>query len=170
MKTRLPGLVLIGLVPALSLYFAHAGGEKDKPHTGGKDMKDHEFITLDKLKWDTSPVLPSGALVARVSGDPTKAGSPYVFRIKLPDGFKVPPHWHPVDENATVLKGALLMGIGEKFDPDMTMELKAGSFVRMAKGTRHFATTKGETIIQVHGIGPFEINYVNPADDPRKKK
>jgi quercetin dioxygenase-like cupin family protein len=94
----------------------------------------------------------------------------YVLRAKLPDGYKVPPHWHPSDENVTVLKGTLLVGKGEKLDPATMEELPAGSFMRMPKTMRHYAMAKGETIIQVHGIGPFDVNYVNPADDPRKKE
>jgi hypothetical protein len=69
----------------------------------------------------------------------------------------------------TVIKGTLMIGKGEKFSADETQALPAGSFMSMPKGMRHFAWAKGETTIQVHGIGPFDINYVNPADDPRKK-
>jgi anti-sigma factor ChrR (cupin superfamily) len=95
---------------------------------------------------------------------------PYVVRAKLPDGYKLPPHWHSSDENVTVLKGTFLIGTGEKFDPSKTEKMPTGSFMRMPKTMRHFAVAKGETIIQLHGIGPFDINYVNPADDPRKKE
>ena len=95
---------------------------------------------------------------------------PFVFRAKLPDGYKVLPHWHPGDENVTVLKGTLLIGRGEKFQPDKMESLPAGSFMRMPKGMRHYAMAKGETILQVHGAGPFDITYVNAADDPRKKE
>ena len=93
-----------------------------------------------------------------------------MIRAKMPDGYKVPPHWHPGDENVTVLKGKLLIGKGEKLDPAAMEELAAGSFMRMPKTMRHSAMAKGETIIQVHGIGPFDITYVNAADDPRKKE
>jgi hypothetical protein len=103
-------------------------------------------------------------------GDPGKAGAPYVLRAKLPDGYAVPPHWHPTDENITVLRGALLVGRGDRLDPAAAEELPAGSFCHMPKTMRHFAVAKGETVIQTHGIGPFEITYVNPADDPRKKE
>jgi quercetin dioxygenase-like cupin family protein len=92
----------------------------------------------------------------------------FTIRVKLPDGYKVPPHWHPSDENVTVLQGMLLVGRGEKFDPASAEELPAGAYMRMPRTMRHFALARGETILQVHGIGPFEIHYVNPADDPRK--
>jgi quercetin dioxygenase-like cupin family protein len=128
------------------------------------------FPSLSAVKWGPAPPsLPPGAQLCVLSGDPAKAGRPYVLRVKMPDGYKVPPHWHPVDENATVLQGMLLMGRGEKFDPDTAMEVNAGGFSHMPKGMRHFAAAKGETVIQVHGVGPFEIVYVNPEDDPRKK-
>ena len=94
----------------------------------------------------------------------------YVYWIKMPEGYQVPPHWHRMDENVTVLKGTLQVGMGEKFDPSKMEELPAGSFWYTPKAMRHFAKAQGETIVQLHGIGPYDINYVNPADDPRKKK
>jgi quercetin dioxygenase-like cupin family protein len=122
------------------------------------------------LKWGPAPPsLPPGSQLAVLVGDPTKPGVPYVFRVKLPDGYKVPPHWHPGDENVTVLQGTLLIGKGEKLEPSRMEELPAGSFGHMPKGMRHFALARGETVIQLHGVGPFVINYVNPADDPRKQ-
>src|SRR6516165_557553 len=121
------------------------------------------------VKWQPAPPgLPAGAQIAVLFGDPTKAG-PYVLRVKLPDGYKVPPHWHPTDENVTVIEGTFMAGKGDKFSAEASEALPAGSFVKMPREMRHFAWAKGETIIQVHGIGPFEITYVNAADDPRNK-
>jgi hypothetical protein len=143
---------------------AQAGDEKGH----GLD-KDHVMVRPDDIKWGPSPsALPAGAKAAVLSGDPSKAAS-YVLRLKLPDGYRVPPHWHPTDENVTVIKGTFMVSKGDKFNSDASEAMPAGSFVRMPKEMRHFAWAKGETIIQVHGIGPFEINYVNAADDPRKK-
>ena len=88
----------------------------------------------------------------------------------MPDGYAVPPHWHSVDENLTVLQGTLLMGKGDKLDKSKAEKMPVGSFAHMPKATRHFVIASGETIIQVNGVGPFDINYVNPADDPRKKE
>jgi hypothetical protein len=145
---------------------ARATDEKGKAHDGDGE---HVLVRPDDLKWSPAPPgLPAGAKVAVLSGDPTKA-APYVLRAKLPAGYKVPPHWHPTDENVTVIMGTLMMGKGEKFSTEASQALPAGSFARMPKEMRHFAWTKGETIIQVHGIGPFAITYVNDADDPRKK-
>lgn len=160
-----------GFVAALAalalLGWAQAGGDKGK--TGHDADKDHVVVRPDEVKWGPAPPsLPAGAKFAVLVGNPGKAG-PYVLRGKLPDGYKVPPHWHPTDENVTVLKGTLMVGKGEEFTQEGSDALPAGSFMRMPKEMRHFAWAKGETIIQVHGMGPFEINYVNAADDPRKK-
>jgi hypothetical protein len=156
----------LGIVVAAALAIwtgAQAGGEKE--HAADRD---HVVVRPDDVKWEEGPpFLPAGAKVAVLTGDPRKAG-PYVIRVKMPDGYKVPPHWHPADENVTVIQGMFMMGKGDKFNADACDALPAGSFVRMPKGMRHFAWAKGAAIIQVHSMGPFEINYVNAADDPRK--
>jgi hypothetical protein len=142
------------------------GGGKDK---GDHPDDEHVAIKPDKIKWGPAPpALPPGAEAAVLVGNPGKAG-PYVIRAKFPDGYKVPPHWHPTDENVTVIKGTFMIGTGEKFDSSKMESLPAGSFMRMPKTMRHYAMAKGETIVQVHGMGPFDITYVNAADDPRKK-
>jgi quercetin dioxygenase-like cupin family protein len=107
--------------------------------------------------------------MAVLSGDPSKEGEPFVLRIKAAAGSKVPPHWHPTDEHLTVIKGALFMGKGEKFDESAGHAMAAGSYVMIPKRTAHFVWIKEETIIQLHGIGPFKIMWVNPADDPARK-
>jgi hypothetical protein len=141
------------------------GGGKDK----GDHADDHITVKPDAIKWGPAPpALPPGAQAAVLAGDPSKPGA-YVIRAKFPDGYKVPPHWHPTDENVTVIKGTFLIGTGEKFDTSKMEALPAGSYMKMPKTMRHFAMAKGDTIVQVHGIGPLEVNYVNAADDPRKK-
>jgi hypothetical protein len=135
-------------------------------HGGGN----HVLVPAAELKWAPNPVLPPGAMSTVVDGNPKEPGAYYIIRAKLPDGFKVPPHRHPSDENVTVLQGTLMIGLGEKFDAAALKELPAGTFARMPKGMPHFAMAKGETIVQVHGIGPFDFLYVNPAEDPRTAK
>jgi len=158
-RSRVTWIVL----SAFLLSFLGMARADDKGHD------EHVLLTPEMLKWGPGPrALPAGAQVAVLSGDPTAEG-PFTMRIKLPDGYKVPPHWHPVDENVTVLEGTFMMGAGEKFDPEAAKALAAGGFGHMPKGKRHYAFAKGDTIIQVHSIGPFQINYVNPEDDPRKK-
>ena len=157
--------VILGFLPFVA--GPTVGGEDKAGHAGAAQ---HVAVRPEAITWGPAPPgLPPGARAAVLVGDPTKSGVPYVIRAKMPDGYRVPPHWHPSDENITVLQGTFLVGTGDRFDPSKAEELPAGSFARMPRGMRHFAWTKGETIIQVHGVGPFEITYVNAADDPRKK-
>ena len=129
----------------------------------------HTIVTAGDLKWGPAPPgLPPGAEAAVLSGDPGQTG-PFVIRAKFPDGYSVPPHFHPTDENVTVLSGSLAVGTGDKLDPAAAKTLAAGDFVKMPKAMHHFAIAKGVTTIQVHGMGPFAVTYVNPNDDPRKK-
>jgi len=130
----------------------------------------HVVVTPDQVKWGPGPPgLPAGAQVSALSGDPSQPGVPFTLRAKLPDGYRVPPHWHPSDENLIILQGTLMIGTGEKFNRSASHAATVGTYTRMPKETRHFVWTKGETIFDVYGLGPFEITYVNPADDPRKK-
>jgi len=103
-----------------------------------------------------------------VQGDPSKEGE-FTLRAILPANYKIPPHWHPATENVTVLKGTLFLGTGEKFDESKATKIKDGGFASIPGMHHHFAFTKDECIIQVHAMGPFAINYINPADDPRKQ-
>lgn len=122
------------------------------------------------VKWgDAPPGLPKGAKFAVLHGDPAGQGL-YTVRLKLPPGYILPPHWHPTDELITVIAGAFKMGMGDKFDKKNVKTISVGGFTVTPQKTNHFATVDQETIVQVHGIGPFQITYVNPADDPRNKK
>ncbi len=133
-----------------------------------KPASTHVMVDGAQLKWGPPPpVLNKGAELAVVSGDPGSAG-PYVIRLKMPAGYKIAPHWHPTDENITVIAGTFSLGMGETFDPKATKTLAAGGFALMPAEMRHFAWTKGGATVQVHGMGPFMLNYVNPADDPSK--
>jgi quercetin dioxygenase-like cupin family protein len=129
---------------------------------------DHTAVSADQLKWGPAPpAFPKGAQISVLAGDPTKEGL-YVIRLKLPAGYKVPAHTHPNDENVTVITGTFNIGMGSTFDEKNGKALKAGGFVHMPKGMQHFAWFTEESIIQLHGMGPQGIIYVNPADDPRK--
>jgi hypothetical protein len=92
------------------------------------------------------------------------------MRVKMPDGFKIMPHTHPKDERVTVITGTLYLGMGEKFDERAAKAMPAGSYGRTGAGMKHFGYMRGETILQLHGTGPWAVEYVNPEDDPRKKK
>jgi hypothetical protein len=164
MTKRLLSCAAVGLVAAVVIS-AEPVRSGDSP--AGKLA--HMVALPDDLKWgDAPPVLPAGAQAAVLDGDPSKA-APFTIRLKVPDGYTVPPHWHSVEENVTVISGSFGLGLGDKMDKAKVRYLPAGSYVRLGKDERHYAVTKGETVIQVHGTGPFDIHYVNPADDPTKK-
>jgi anti-sigma factor ChrR (cupin superfamily) len=118
------------------------------------------------FKW---AALMPGVEMTVLFGDPSKPG-PYTLRLRMPDGTKIAPHWHPEDENVTVMRGEFMAGMGDKFDATSLQDLPQGSYVMMPKAMHHFAQAKGETVVQLHGNGPFVLNYVNPADDPAKAK
>jgi quercetin dioxygenase-like cupin family protein len=123
----------------------------------------------DDVKWGpASPAMQKGAQGAALVGDPGKEG-PYVVRMKLPAGFRVAPHSHPNDENVTVISGMFHFGVGDKFDETKATALKPGGFAQAPKGIKHFAWASQETVIQLHGMGPQNLIYVNDADDPRKQ-
>jgi quercetin dioxygenase-like cupin family protein len=122
------------------------------------------------IEWKPGPAaLPPGAKMAVLEGDPTKEG-PFVVRFQFPEGYHVPPHTHPKTERVTVISGTLLLATGEALDRNSAKELPAGSFGYWPAGMKHAAWSEGETVIQLHGVGPWQINYVNPADDPRNAK
>ena len=137
---------------------------------GFGQTKDHGLITAADVKWASAPTsLPPGAQAAMLEGDPAKEG-PFTLRIRMPDGYRIPPHYHPAVEHVTVLQGTFVLGMGDKATSDGEKMLGAGSFAFMPAGMRHFARTQGDTIVQLHGVGPWGITYVNPADDPRAKR
>ena len=130
--------------------------------------KTHVIVALpDQLTWGPAPaVLPPGAKLAVLEGDPTVAG-PYTMRLQMPDGYRIPPHFHHATEHVTVVKGTFKVGMGEAFDGSKMTALPTGTFAALEPGVRHFAEAKGVTILQLHGDGPWGLTYVNQADDPR---
>jgi hypothetical protein len=140
------------------------------PSAGHDDKKEMAALHRpDGLKWqDGPPSLPPGAKFAVLEGDPTKPG-PFVFRVKVPDGYKIPPHTHLMPERVTVIAGTFNLGMGDTFDEKKGEALPAGTYGTWPAGMKHYVWVKGETIVQFHGDGPWVIEYVNPADDPRKK-
>jgi quercetin dioxygenase-like cupin family protein len=121
------------------------------------------------LKWGPAPaIFPAGAKLAVLQGDPGKA-EPVTVRLDFPNGYVLPPHFHPTDEAVTVIEGTFQVGMGDKVDKSKLMALPVGGFVVAGAGQHHYAVTKGRTIVQVNLMGPFALTYVNPADDPTKK-
>jgi hypothetical protein len=130
----------------------------------------HQIYRPGGIQWkEAPPSLPPGAKIAVLEGDPSREGL-FTMRVLLPDGYMIPPHTHPAVEHVTVISGILNIGMGEKFDKTNTQAMPAGTFGYWPTGMKHFAWVKGETVLQVHGMGPWGIQYVNPADDPRNQK
>ncbi len=130
----------------------------------------HTIVPADAVKWGPAPPsLPPGAQAAALVGNPGKEG-PFVLRLKFPAGFAVPPHRHSKDEFVTVISGAFGVGAGEKMDQASATPLPPASLVHLPAGMPHYAwAAVADTIVQINGVGPFDVSYVNPDDDPRKR-
>jgi len=127
-------------------------------------------FTPDQIEWGPPPpFVPAGATLAVIEGNPMAGTGDFTIRLKMPDGYKIAPHWHPKRENVTVISGDFKVGMGDKFDESKMMTFPAGSFAYLDPDMHHYAMASGATIVQVHGMSPLQFNYVNPADDPSKK-
>ncbi len=154
----------IGVVLAAGLVAGTPARAQEGAHAPA-----HVMVTPADVSWGEGPAsLRPGTKAAVIEGDPKQAGL-FTMRLKLPAGYQIAPHWHPADEHVTVIAGTFHMGLGESFDAAKGKPLTVGSFAVMPAKAAHFAFTKEETVIQLHGMGPWGINYVNPSDDPRKK-
>ena len=120
-----------------------------------------------RIAWRPADNLPPGAQVAVLEGDPKKEGF-FTMRIKMPDGYRVPPHWHAKEERVTVLSGTLNLAHGDTFDATKAKPLGPGTYSSMPPKMTHFAWMTGETVLQLSTLGPWTITYVHPEDDPRK--
>ena len=128
----------------------------------------HSFVRPADVKWgDPPPVFAKGAHFTVISGDPSKEGL-YVVRLKMPAGYKIMPHWHPTDEHVTVLSGTLALGMGDDFTAKTMTKLPAGGYAVLPANMHHYAMATTAAVVQVHGIGPFQLTYVHPEDDPSK--
>lgn len=155
-------LLAVTSLAALALT-APAFAETPKPDQ-------HIVISPEQVQWQPAPAkLPPGAQVAVLEGDPNEEGF-FTLRIKLPDGYRIPPHTHPAAERVTVLSGTFKLGKGKTFDPAKTTTLPPGSYFSLAPASAHFAIAQGETVVQISTMGPWDIIYVNPADDPSRKR
>jgi quercetin dioxygenase-like cupin family protein len=129
----------------------------------------HVVQNTTDAKWGPAPpMVPAGAEIAVVSGDPSKTG-PFVIRLKFPANYTIPAHSHPTDENVTVLSGSVFVGMGDKADRTAGDAVGTGGFVLLPQGMNHYAYTKAAATILLFGQGPFDFKYVDPKDDPRHK-
>lgn len=151
---------------ALALFGLLAAGAC--PGAAAGSLDDPISVRSAEVEWAPGPPsLPEGAELAVLEGDLSKQ-EPYVFRLRLPDGYQVAPHAHPVREHITVLQGTLMMGMGKEVEREQARPLDAGSLFVLPAGDHHYVWAEGETVVQLHGIGPWGITYVDPADDPRR--
>lgn len=155
MKLPFLGVLVLSLAVAFAVQPAHA----------------QNAFTPDQIKWGPAPpFIPAGAQLAVLEGNPMGSSGDYTIRLKMPDGYKIASHTHPLRENVTIISGTLKVGMGDKWDDSKTMSFPAGSFAYLDPSMHHYAGASGETIIQIHGQAPVKFNYINPDDDPSMKK
>jgi quercetin dioxygenase-like cupin family protein len=153
-------LALVGLLCGAGLTFA-------------AQVTSHEshVFTPDTIPWGPAPpFVAPGAQLAVLEGNPGAASGDYTVRVKMPDGYRIAPHWHPLRENVTVISGTFKVGMGDVFETNKMTTLPAGSFAFLDPDMHHYAMASGPVVVQIHGIAPLQFNYVNPGDDPSKSK
>lgn len=128
-------------------------------------------FTPDAVPYGPAPAfVPAGAQFAVLEGNPGASSGDYTVRLKMPDGYRLAPHWHPYRENVTVISGTFKVGMGDRFDESKMGTFPAGSFAYLDPDMHHYAMASGPVVVQVHGMAPLQFNYVNPSDDPSRKK
>lgn len=153
-----PAAAMLALLVLPATAAAQAAGTAESTHT---------VALPDGIRWQDGPAsLPPGARFAVLVGDPGQPGA-FTIRVRVPAGYRIPPHYHSGTENITVISGTFHVGMGERFDADAVRPLTTGAYAAIPAGMRHFALTREETVIQLHGTGPWQVMYVDPADDPR---
>ena len=129
----------------------------------------HSF-TPDAIPYGPAPAfVPAGAQLAVLEGNPGATSGDYTVRLKMPDGYRIAPHWHPQRENVTIITGNFKVGMGDHFDESKMGVFPAGSFAYLDPDMHHYVMGSGEVVVQVHGASPLQFHYVNPSDDPSKK-
>jgi len=173
MLNQLPRRTALAALAASALWAVGAQGQEtiSAPLSMGMEMpaaaSAHVMLGPDECVWHDGPAsLPPGVKIAMLEGDLVSKG-PFTLRAIMPAGYRVPAHFHPADEHVTVLSGSLHMGFGDKLDTSQGRRLPTGGFAVMPAGVHHFAWTDEKTEIQIHGVGPWGITYIDPATDPR---
>ena len=130
----------------------------------------HVLVPADQVMWGPAPpALPAGAQISVLEGDPGQKGA-ITLRLQFPANYTVPSHWHSMTERVTVLSGTLQVGMGDTLDRQASQALRPGGFVSLPAKMHHYAWTATPTVVQINLEGPFDIYYVNPSDDPQRKK
>ena len=167
-------LRIAGLAVALALVPLAGAQDKSKamapaaaPAPAAAAGAGHKMWTAKDMEWKDFPAI-AGAKIALLEG-PMNEEKPFIARLKIPAGGKIPPHWHPGIEHVTAITGHFAMGLGEKWDDKAMHTLGPGDVMIMQPKTPHYAMAKSEAVVQIHGMGPWGITYVDPADDPKNK-
>jgi len=150
--------IILGIVLTFSAVLVVAQEKETKEKSSG--AAEARMLATAEMQWGEGPTsLPAGAQMIVLDGDPKQKGS-FTIRLKMPAGYKIPPHTHPATERVTVISGAVHLGIGEKFDESAGRELKAGDFAVLPAGVPHFAWSPSEAVLQIHSEGPFQRKFV----------
>ena len=170
MKRMFLALALVLVVPVLAIGQDTAPPASTTPpaaSTAAPAASAHVAYSPATLKWgDAPPGLPVVAKASVLQGDPSQPGT-FTVRLRFPANTKIMPHFHPTDENLTVISGTFMVGMGDAFDVKSMHTLPAGGFTVLPATMNHYAMAKTAAVVQIHGTGPFAITYVNPSDDPR---
>jgi len=154
---------------ALALFPGMWVGQPGKVMAGSPAEKN--AFTPDSIQYGPAPAFVApGAQLAVLEGNPMAPSGDYTVRLKMPDGYRIAPHWHPKRENVTVISGTFKVGMGDRFEEGSMMTFPAGSFAYLDPDMHHYAMANGEVVVQIHGISPVQFNYVNAEDDPSRKK
>lgn len=137
----------------------------DLPYRG----EGHLMLDPAELQWSEIASMAAPAQIAVIEGNLSKQ-EPFTFRLKLPAGYRLLPHTHPAFERVTVISGTLHFAEGATFDRERTRALPQGGIAIMPPGTPMYGYVEEDTVIQLHGVGPWGIQYVNAQDDPRPSK
>ncbi|MCA1658606.1 MAG: cupin domain-containing protein [Verrucomicrobiaceae bacterium] len=157
--------ITVAVAVALPVVFVLAQEKESNPTT----RAEQKIFSSAELPWRNAATLPPGAQMVVLDGDPAKPGL-FTARLKMPAGYKIPPHTHPTPERVTVISGTAYLGFGDKFDERAGRELKTGDFAVIPAGVPHFAWSRAEAVLQLHTEGPFQRTFINPADDPAEGK
>ena len=140
------------------------------PEVLAASMTKNVFTPDDVQYGPVPPFIPAGAQLAVLEGNPMASSGDYTVRLRMPDGYRIPPHWHPKRENVTVISGTFKVGMGDRFAEGSMTSFPAGSFAYLDPEMHHYAEASGEVVVQIHGMAPVQFNYVNPTDDPSRKQ
>ena len=159
------------LVLAIAAVAQQAAKSKEPAKSQPAKTEARHVYTQPQMQWGPAPpFIPAGAQLTVLEGDPGAASGDFTVRVKTPDGYVVAPHWHPKRENVTVISGTMRIGMGDKIEESKMTSLAPGGFAYLDPDMHHYVKMNGPTVVQIHGASPLLFNYINPSDDPSKKK